>query len=246
MTDADGKVTEFKTAGLQRRSGGPHDPHDGLHGLPQPAGAQVQLTQRCGRQGHRPGPDRPDHPVGQEEGRRGAGATLCDQATRPGRRSQNYLRAEYPGRPAGRRADRSEVQAIYQRNFFPEMKADWRVYPDHISHKNWAGCFRCHDGSHKAADGETTIKASDCTTCHIILAQGSTEEELLESQRQGLRLPPRRLRILGLRLRRLPHRRQPGGVRKRKRSSPLPQGPSFDRSGGGPRRTGSAGEAPAG
>jgi len=66
-----------------------------------------------------------------------------------------------------------EVQDIFRNNFFPEMKANWRVYPDNISHKNWAGCFRCHDGRHKTADGKRSIKASDCNSCHIILAQGS-------------------------------------------------------------------------
>ena len=53
------------------------------------------------------------------------------------------------------------------------MKANWKVYPDHIGHRNWAGCFRCHDGQHKTADGKETIKANDCNACHVILAQGS-------------------------------------------------------------------------
>lgn len=65
------------------------------------------------------------------------------------------------------------VQEIYSDNFFPEMKASWQVYPENIGHKEWPGCFRCHDGAHKTADGKRTIKASDCNTCHIILAQGS-------------------------------------------------------------------------
>jgi hypothetical protein len=65
------------------------------------------------------------------------------------------------------------VQKIYSQNFFPEMKSDWRVYPNNIGHKNWAGCFRCHDGLHKAEDGKSMIAASDCNSCHLILAQGS-------------------------------------------------------------------------
>ena len=70
----------------------------------------------------------------------------------------------------------TEAQSIYKNNFFPEMKADWRSYPDHLSHKEWDGCFRCHDGKHKAAGGKdpndkTVIKA-DCKACHLILAQG--------------------------------------------------------------------------
>jgi nitrate/TMAO reductase-like tetraheme cytochrome c subunit len=70
----------------------------------------------------------------------------------------------------------SEVQRIYSANFFPEMKADWRAYPENINHKDWAGCFRCHDGNHKAPDGKRSIQASDCNSCHTILAQGSGEQ----------------------------------------------------------------------
>ncbi len=83
-----------------------------------------------------------------------------------------HLRARYRNAP---KVDAiiAEAQRIYRRNFFPEMKADWRIYPDNISHKNWAGCFRCHDGLHKAADGKGKIQASDCNSCHTILAQGS-------------------------------------------------------------------------
>jgi NapC/NirT cytochrome c family, N-terminal region len=64
-----------------------------------------------------------------------------------------------------------EAQNIYEQNFFPEMKTDWRTHPDNIGHKLWPGCFRCHDGNHVAADGKQVISAS-CNLCHIILAQG--------------------------------------------------------------------------
>ena len=64
------------------------------------------------------------------------------------------------------------VQQIYRDNFFPEMKANWSVYPDNLGHMLWPGCFRCHDGNHKTDDGKT-IKANDCNACHTILAQGS-------------------------------------------------------------------------
>jgi nitrate/TMAO reductase-like tetraheme cytochrome c subunit len=70
----------------------------------------------------------------------------------------------------------NSVQQIYQDNFFPEMKASWQVYPDNIGHKDWPGCFRCHDGKHVAIDGKTTIKANDCNACHTILSQGSGAE----------------------------------------------------------------------
>ena len=63
------------------------------------------------------------------------------------------------------------VQQIYSQNIFPEMKANWKAYPDNIGHKNWAGCFRCHDGQHQTADGKSAIGASDCNACHTIISQ---------------------------------------------------------------------------
>jgi hypothetical protein len=68
------------------------------------------------------------------------------------------------------------VQQIYKDNFFPEMNASWKTYPDNIGHKDWPGCFRCHDGLHKSADSKRVIKANDCNACHTILAQGNGKE----------------------------------------------------------------------
>ena len=85
------------------------------------------------------------------------------------------LANRYPDDPRARQVIAS-VQQIYTNNFFPEMKASWQVYPDNIGHKDWPGCFRCHDGTHKTADGKRTIKANDCNACHTILAQGSGKE----------------------------------------------------------------------
>jgi nitrate/TMAO reductase-like tetraheme cytochrome c subunit len=83
-----------------------------------------------------------------------------------------FLVGKYPTDPRIRPAI-DAVQQIYRNNFFPEMKANWRVYPNNIGHKDWPGCFRCHDGKHLAEDGKRAIKANDCNACHTILAQGS-------------------------------------------------------------------------
>jgi nitrate/TMAO reductase-like tetraheme cytochrome c subunit len=91
------------------------------------------------------------------------------------------LAGKYPADKFAERQDKvrtaiTRVQEIYTNNFFAEMKASWQVYPDNLGHKDWPGCFRCHDGSHKTADGKRVIQASDCSTCHTILAQGSGAE----------------------------------------------------------------------
>jgi nitrate/TMAO reductase-like tetraheme cytochrome c subunit len=85
------------------------------------------------------------------------------------------LAERYPNDARARLAIQA-VQQIYTNNFFPDMKASWRAYPDNIGHKDWPGCFRCHDGLHKSADGQRDIKANDCDACHTILAQGQGEE----------------------------------------------------------------------
>lgn len=67
-----------------------------------------------------------------------------------------------------------ELQQLYSRNMFPEMRTDWRAHPDHIGHVNALGCFRCHDGLHKSREGRVITK--DCNACHTILAQGPPEQ----------------------------------------------------------------------
>jgi nitrate/TMAO reductase-like tetraheme cytochrome c subunit len=63
----------------------------------------------------------------------------------------------------------SEVQDIYERNFFPDMKISWNTYPNYIGHFYTPGCFRCHDGKHKSPEGK--IISKDCEMCHSVLSQ---------------------------------------------------------------------------
>jgi hypothetical protein len=83
------------------------------------------------------------------------------------------LSAQYGGAVAPDQVGRAvaEVQRIYRTNFFPEMKVSWQAYPNNLGHTLFPGCYRCHDGKHRSADG-TTITHS-CTACHAIIAQGS-------------------------------------------------------------------------
>lgn len=88
-----------------------------------------------------------------------------------------YSPAQFPAQKPVQDA-LAKVRDIYKVNFFPEMNASWKKYPDNIGHKDWLGCFRCHDGSHKTPDGKQSIQSSDCNSCHTILAQGSGDELL--------------------------------------------------------------------
>jgi len=87
----------------------------------------------------------------------------------------SFLHQKYPDAPEAAPAI-AAVQRIYREDFFPQMKASWKVYPSNIGHKDWPGCFRCHDDKHFAADGKSTIRAGDCQSCHTILAQGRGDE----------------------------------------------------------------------
>jgi hypothetical protein len=71
----------------------------------------------------------------------------------------------------------AEVQDIYRSNFFPLMKVSWAAYPNNIGHKDWPGCFRCHNDEHISHDGRT-IRMSTCNDCHTIIAQGGSAAEL--------------------------------------------------------------------
>lgn len=70
----------------------------------------------------------------------------------------------------------AEVQKIYSRNYFPEMKVNWKRFPDNIGHLYYPGCFRCHDGKHVSAEGK--VLSRDCNTCHVILAQQMERDTL--------------------------------------------------------------------
>jgi nitrate/TMAO reductase-like tetraheme cytochrome c subunit len=72
------------------------------------------------------------------------------------------------------------VKKIYARNYFTYMNANWKHFPDNISHVYTPGCFRCHDGNHFSDDGKVISK--DCKSCHLIIAQtdnkGNTNVDL--------------------------------------------------------------------
>jgi hypothetical protein len=64
------------------------------------------------------------------------------------------------------------IQGAWQRNTFPSMKVNWRTYPDHSGHRDWPGCFRCHNDELTTDTGETIF--TDCRACHVVLAQGDS------------------------------------------------------------------------
>lgn len=100
------------------------------------------------------------------------------------RKIATAIHDQYAADPRYRRTI-DELQKIYGNNFFPEMQTSWQVHPNNLGHLYFPGCFRCHDGEHKTPDGQTAIRANDCTTCHVILAQGAGAD-LQQLNPQGL------------------------------------------------------------
>lgn len=95
----------------------------------------------------------------------------------------SFYQGNYPDLYAKRSQDIHQaaqaILAIYNRNVSPELKVSWGTYPNNLGHTDFPGCFRCHDGSHKAADGRTI--SQDCNTCHELLATDEASPEILKT-----------------------------------------------------------------
>jgi c(7)-type cytochrome triheme protein len=106
-----------------------------------------------------------------------------------------FYQDRYPAIAAGRKeaieAATREIQQIYRQNNFPYMGANWRMYPENIGHKEYPGCFRCHDGKHVSADG--TALSRDCSVCHDFLVKGKDGQTLVRAKAEPAFAHPWRL-----------------------------------------------------
>jgi nitrate/TMAO reductase-like tetraheme cytochrome c subunit len=83
-----------------------------------------------------------------------------------------FYRSQYPQIWKSQRGQIEQAAktlvAIYSENVFPFMKVAWGTHPNDLGHNDYAGCFRCHDGSHTAKNGNSIT--NDCSVCHNLLA----------------------------------------------------------------------------
>jgi len=88
---------------------------------------------------------------------RSAGAAIRHQAgsAEEDRNSDTGRLSQSPRRKRGHHRNAVDLRG----QFLSRDESGLRSYPDHISHKEWDGCFRCHDGKHKTTDGKTSIAA---------------------------------------------------------------------------------------
>jgi hypothetical protein len=90
---------------------------------------------------------------------------------------KSYYAQIYESRRTLVQQSAEEVAAIYLRNVFPEMRLTWGAHPNNLGHNDFPGCFRCHDGSHTSADGQTIT--NDCSACHNLLAVDEENPKVL-------------------------------------------------------------------
>jgi hypothetical protein len=90
---------------------------------------------------------------------------------------RGHYGAGFPEHRAKVDAAAAALAEIYARNVFPAMHVSWGTYADNLGHQDFPGCLRCHDGEHTSADGRSI--ASDCETCHALLALDDPDPEIL-------------------------------------------------------------------
>ncbi len=90
---------------------------------------------------------------------------------------QDYYATNWPGYYANHNVKVSEaiktVVDIYQRMVFPTMDVSWETHPNNTGHREWAGCFRCHDGKHLNEKNESI--RIECNLCHSIPLKNSPD-----------------------------------------------------------------------
>jgi len=84
------------------------------------------------------------------------------------KRLESFYQREHPkvyvARQGEIEAAAGTVSALYRRSVFPFMRVSWSTYPGNNGHRDWPGCFRCHDGRHATAEGR--VLGRECTGCH--------------------------------------------------------------------------------
>lgn len=85
-----------------------------------------------------------------------------------------YYAVHYPDYSAANQETISaavdEVLNLFQKMMYSTMEPSWGAHPDNLGHSESAGCFRCHDGKHLTAEGESI--RIECNICHSIPIKG--------------------------------------------------------------------------
>ena len=105
---------------------------------------------------------------------------LVELLTVPGRSQEEAVsvatdfkevyKEKYPEAAAGQAEEirkASELAKVLAKQLiFKNPVASWRSFPDNSGHRDFPGCFRCHDGEHISKEGLTI--PLECNLCHSI------------------------------------------------------------------------------
>jgi hypothetical protein len=109
-------------------------------------------------------------------------ATNTEAAEKIPKELDGFYRQNYPNLYTQRASDigrtAQALLAIYNRNVFPDLKVSWGTYPNNLGHVDFPGCFRCHDGGHATAEGESIT--GECNSCHETLASDEASPDILK------------------------------------------------------------------
>jgi hypothetical protein len=91
---------------------------------------------------------------------------------------EDYYRTTYPdfynANQAIVQSAIGNIQAIYSNSVYIEQKSDWDSHANNVGHKDFPGCFRCHDGKHLNAQQESV--RLECNLCHSVPVVAGAEE----------------------------------------------------------------------
>jgi len=83
---------------------------------------------------------------------------------------EDFYKTNYASLYESRQADVQKavagLQSIFNQTQFPFMGVDWQTHTNNIGHKDFPGCFRCHDGKHLSKDNQAI--RLECNICHSI------------------------------------------------------------------------------
>jgi len=93
-----------------------------------------------------------------------------EEGQRAIRELEDWYEVNYPdyyrdNQIAMQKAIRS-LQEIFTVTVFPNLEVGWQTHPNNAGHKEFPGCFRCHDGKHTSPQGKTV--RLECNVCHSI------------------------------------------------------------------------------
>ena len=126
------------------------------------------------------------HKVSVDVLKRSYSSRLAAQTELPGALRDYYRKnysAVYNSQGAQIEQAAEALLEIYNGNIFPAMNVTWGTYPNNLGHSDFPGCFRCHDGNHKAKDGR--VITQDCNACHNLLAMEDPDPKILHDLAGG-------------------------------------------------------------